>query len=260
MSLGELAADHGRTVLAVGGGELGQRLRQPAAGLEVDLGAAVAGQLGEAPGPLALAARRKPLEAEPVGGQPGDGQRGRHRRRTRQGGHPQAGRGRSGDEPVAGITDPRGTRVGDEQDVPACLQLAEQVDRAARLHGVVVGDDAGLELDVQARRQPAHAARVLRRDEGGLGEFGRQPPGRVLGPADRDRRQRQHAAALVRFSLVRLARAPRLAWSPSLVRLSLVGLTRCRACHGSRHVPIAPRPPHWISHITIRLAGLYRRQ
>jgi len=46
----------------------------------------------------------------------------------------------------------------------------------------------------------------------------------------------------------------------SVVRLSLVRLTRCRACHRSRHVPIAPRPPHWISHITIRLAGLYRRQ
>ena len=239
----------------MGGGELGQRLRQPAAGLEVDLGAAVVGQLGEAPGPLALAARRKPLEAEPVGGQPGDGQRRRHRRRTRQGGHPQAGLGRGGDEPVAGITDPRGARVGDEQDVPARLQLAEQVDRAARLHGVVVGDDAGLELDVQARRQPAHAAGVLCRDQGGLGEFGRQPPGRVLGPADRDRRQRQHAAALVCPSLV----CPSLV-CPSLVRLSLVGLTRCRACHRSRHVPIAPRPPHWISHITIRLAGLYRRQ
>ena len=31
------------------GGELGQRRRQPAAGLEVDLGAAVVGQFGEAP-------------------------------------------------------------------------------------------------------------------------------------------------------------------------------------------------------------------
>ena len=200
VGLGELAAHHGRTVLAVRGGQLGQRRRQPAAGLEVDLGAAVVGQLGEAPGPLALAARREPLEAEPVGGQPGDGQRGRHRRRARQGGHPQAGRGRGRDEPVAGIADPGGARVGDEQDVPARLELAEQLGRAARLDRVVVGDDAGLELDVQARRQPAHPAGVLGRDQGGPGELGHQPGRRVLGPADGDRGQRQHAAALVRLA------------------------------------------------------------
>jgi hypothetical protein len=164
------------------------------AGLEEDLGATVAGQLGEAPGALALAARREPLEAEPVGGQPRDGQRGRHRRRARHGGHSQAGRGRSRDEPVAGIADPRRARVGDEQDVPAGLELAEEFGGAARLDRVVVGHDPGGELDVQARGQPAHPAGVLGRDQGGPGQFGHQPRGGVLGPADGNRGQRQHAA------------------------------------------------------------------
>ena len=50
-----------------------------------------------------------------------------------------------------------------------------QAGGPAGLDGVVVGDDTGLELDVQARRQPAHAAGVLGRDQGGPGEFGRQP-------------------------------------------------------------------------------------
>jgi len=175
MGLGQLAAHDGPAVLAVGGRKLGQRARKPAAGLEVDLGAAVAGQFGEAPVPLALAPGRKPLEAEPVGGQPGDGQRGRHRGRARQRRHPEARRGRGGHQPVTGIADSRGARVGDEQDVLACLQVGEQAGRAARLDRVVVGDHARLELDVEAGREPAHAAGVLGRDESGLGEFRRQP-------------------------------------------------------------------------------------
>ena len=234
MGLGELAAHHGRAVLAVRGGEPGQRRREPAAGLEEDLGTAVPGQLGEAPGPLALAARREPLEAEPVGGQPGDGQRRRHRGRARQGGHPQPGRGRGGDEPVAGIADPRGARVGDEQDVPAGLELAEQFGGAARLDRVVVGDDPGLQLDVQARGQPAHPAGVLGRDQAGPGELGHQPGRGVVGPADGHRGERQHAT----------------------IPGSGVGV-------GSRHVLCVPSLALGLCcawHIITRLAGLYRRQ
>jgi len=121
VGLGELPAHHGRPVRAVRGGQFGQRHRQPAAGLEEHLRPAVLGQLGEPPGPLARAARRETLEAEPVGGQPGDGQCGGHRRRARQRGHPQAGRGRRRDQPVPGIADSGGARVGDEQDVLARL-------------------------------------------------------------------------------------------------------------------------------------------
>jgi hypothetical protein len=178
----------------VRGGKLGQRDRQPAAGLEIDLGAAVGGQFREASAALPLTPGRKAFKAEPVGGQAGDGQRGRHRRRTGQSGHPQARRGRRGDEPVARIADRRGTRVGDEQDVLARFEIIEQADRTARLDRVVVGNYARLELDVQARREPAHPAGVLGRDQGGLGQLRRQPGRRVLRPADRDRRQRQHTA------------------------------------------------------------------
>ena len=51
VGLGELAAHHGRAVLAVRGGELGQRRGQPAAGLEEDLGAAVARPARRSAGP-----------------------------------------------------------------------------------------------------------------------------------------------------------------------------------------------------------------
>jgi len=202
MGLGELAAHHRPPIPAVRGGEPGQRDGHPAAGLEVDLGAGVGGELGEAAGPLALAPGREALEAEPVGGQPGDGQRGRHRGRPGQRRHPQAGRGRGGHEPVARIADGRGACVGDEQDVLARPQVLKQARRASRLDRVVVGDDPRLELDVQAGGEPADPARVLGRDQGGLGELGRQPGGRVFGPADGGRRQRQHAA------LIRLAPCP----------------------------------------------------
>jgi len=216
MGLGELAAHHRPAVLAVRGGELGQRDGHPAGGLEVDLGAGVGGKFGEATGPLALAPRREALEAEPVGGQPGDGQRGRHRGRPGQRRHPQAGRGRGRDQPVARVADGRGARVGDEQDVLARLQVLEQARRASRLDRVVIGDHPRLELDVQAGREPADPAGVLGRDQGGLSELGHQPGGRVFGPADGGRRQRQHAA------LVRLA--PRV------------------ACLASRHVSMVSCP------------------
>jgi len=68
VGLGEFAADHGLPVLAVRGRKLAQRDRQPAARLEVDLGAAIVGQFGEAPLALTGPPGRKPLEAEPVGG------------------------------------------------------------------------------------------------------------------------------------------------------------------------------------------------
>jgi len=215
MGLGELAAHHRPAVPAVRGGELGQRDGHPAAGLEVDLGAGLGGILGEAAGPLALAPGREALEAEPVGGQPGHGQRGRHRGRPGQRRHPQAGLGRGGHEPVARVADGRGARVGDEQDVLPRLQVLKQARRAPRLDRVVVGDHPRLELDVQAGGEPADPARVLGRDQGGLGELGHQPGGRVFGPAYGGRRQRQHAA------LVRLA--PRV------------------ACLASRHVRIVSR-------------------
>ena len=197
MDLGELPAHHRRPVLAVRGREPGQRARQPAAGLEVDLGAGIGGQLAEAPGALARAPGREPLEAEPVGGQPGHGQRGGHRGRSRQRRHPDARRRGRRDQAVAGIADPRGARVGDQQDVLARLQLAQQPGGPARLHRVVVGNHAGPQLYVQAGRQPAQAPGVLGRDEPRPGELGRQPGRRVLRPADGDRGQRQYAGIVL---------------------------------------------------------------
>jgi len=175
VGLGEFAADHGLPVRAVRGSKLFQRAHQPAAGLEVDLGAAVGGQFGEAPLALARSPGRKPLEAEPVGGQPRYGQRGRHRGRPGQRRDPDARRRGGGDEPVARIADPGGARVGDEQHILASLQIAQQARGPARLDRVVVRHDARPQLDVQAGREPAHAAGVLGRDDRGPGEFGGQP-------------------------------------------------------------------------------------
>jgi hypothetical protein len=233
VNLGQLTAHHRLAVAAVRGGQLGQRASQPAACLEVDLSAAVGRQLGEAGGTLALAAGREALEAEPVGGQTGHGQRGRHRGRTRQRRHPQARRSRRDDQPVAGITDRRGARVGDEQDVLARLQLVEQAGRPARLDRVVVGHHARLELDVQAGREPAHPPGVLGRDQGGLGELGGQPGRCVFGAADGHRRQRQQAARV----------SPALRFDPL----------------ASRHVRIASCSSAEVPHIIIRLAGPYLR-
>jgi hypothetical protein len=171
--LGELPAYHSLPVLAVRGREFGQRAREPAAGLEVDLGAVVAGQFGEAPLAFAGPPGREPLEAEPVGGQAGDGQRGRHRGRPGQCRDPDARRRGRGDEPVAGIADPGGACVGDQEDVLAGLQLAEQAGGPARFDRVVVRDDARPQRDIQARREPAHSAGVLGRDDHGPAQFGR---------------------------------------------------------------------------------------
>ena len=55
------------------------------------------------------------------------------------------------------------------------LAASLNVTLRARLDRVVVGDDARPQRDVQARREPAHAAGVLGRDDRGPDEFGRQP-------------------------------------------------------------------------------------
>jgi hypothetical protein len=159
----------------VRGHKLAERLGQSLGRLEVHLGASVPGQVREPPAALARPPGRESLEAEPVGGQPRDGQRRRHRGRSGQRRHPDALLRGRGDEPVAGIADPRGSRVGDQQDVLARLQVIEQPGGALRLDRVIVRNQAGPQLDVQARREPAHPAGVLGRDDGGPGEFGRQP-------------------------------------------------------------------------------------
>ena len=64
-------------------------------------------------------ARREALEAEPVGGQPGDGERGGHRGRAWHRGHPDPGRRRGGHQPVAGVADGGHPGVGDDEHVPA---------------------------------------------------------------------------------------------------------------------------------------------
>jgi len=192
VDLGELAADHRLPVRAVRGRELGQRGRETPAGLEVDLGAPIFGQFGETPLALARPPGREPLEAEPVGRQPGHGQRGRHRRRPGQRGHRDPGRRRGGDDPVAGIADPRSSRVRDQQHVLPGRQLGQQPRGAARLHCVVIRDQPRPQFDAEAGREPAYAAGVLGRDDGGPAQLGRQPGRRVLGPADRNRGQRQH--------------------------------------------------------------------
>jgi len=197
VDLGQLAAHHRLAVLAVRGRELGQRHRQPAAGLEVDLGAAVRGQFGEAPLALARAPGREPLETEPVGGQPRNGQCGRHRGRAGQRRDPDAGRRRGGHQPVARIADPGCARVGHQQHVLAGLQIAQQARGPARLDRVVVGDDARLQLDLQAGREPAHPPGVLGRDDRGPDQLGRQPRRGVVGPADRHRGQREHPGLLL---------------------------------------------------------------
>ena len=81
-----------------------ERVVQPVRRLEEDHRAALVGQQLERPGALARLARREALEAEPVGRQAGQGERGQHgarsgRRRDRQPGgdggadHPEAGVG-----------------------------------------------------------------------------------------------------------------------------------------------------------------------
>ena len=81
--LGQLPADRGPALGAEDLGHRGEGVVEPVRGLEVDEGAALAGDLAQPGQPLARLARQEALEAEPVDGQPGQRERGEHGGRAR---------------------------------------------------------------------------------------------------------------------------------------------------------------------------------
>ena len=100
---------------------------------------------------------------------------------------------RRGHQPVAGVGDARHAGVGGEHHALPGEQRLDQGGRARRLVALEVGDDPAGDGDPQLGGQPPEPAGVLGRDDVGPGELLGQPRRRVRHPADRGRREDEHA-------------------------------------------------------------------
>jgi len=214
-------------------GQVGQRDVQPPGRLEEHLGARVLGQLGEPRVPLARLARREALEAEPVAGQPGDGERGRERGRAGDGGNPDSGGRGGGGDPVAGVADPGHPGIRHDEDVLAGLQLGDELPGPVRLDLVVIGHDAAGNRHVQVIGQPPGAAGVLSGHDVSAGQFSGQPGGRVLRPANRHGRENQRADSVSGLITFRAVSDPHWGFPPHTMAFDDRDEGR-RAGHGPR--------------------------
>ena len=191
--LGQLPADHRAPPGPERRGQLTQGHPGPLAGLEEHQGAGLGGQLGEPAAPPDVLGRREALEAEPVAGQAGHGQRGGHRGRPGQHPDPGARLGRGRHQPVPGVADRGHARVRDQQHVLALAEHAEELVTAAPLDRVPVRDDPAGQLDAEGGGQPPQPPGVLRRYHGRRGEGLCEQGRRVAGPPDGHRGHRERA-------------------------------------------------------------------
>jgi len=138
-----------------------QALGQPPGRLEEHPGALFAGQRLQPAAPRGLLAGRETLEAEPVGGQPGHGQRRRHRRRPGQARHPDARLDAGHHQPVARVADGRHPGVRHRQDRGTGGQLVDQDGHPRGLVLVEQAHDPAGDPHTQRLRQRPHPAGVL---------------------------------------------------------------------------------------------------
>ena len=189
--LGEFPADRGAALVAERRAGVGEEVGQPVRSLEEHHRARFPGQLGQPPSPLTGLAWQESLEAEPVRGQPGQGQRDQHRGRAGDDADGNAGGDRGRHQAVARVGDRRHPRVADHDHRPPGQQVHQQRLGAGRLVAVEVGEHPGRALDAEPGQQGAQPPGVLGGDDVGLGQRPAQRRGRVVEVADRGSGQHQ---------------------------------------------------------------------
>ena len=142
VELGELAADRG-LARPQPFGEVGERRREPRAGLEQDERGRNAVELGDAGAPRRLLRRQESFEEEPVGRQRAHHQRREHRGGARHRRHARALLARRAHELVAGVGDQRGAGVGDQRHRRALGEPRQQPGPGLGGVVVVIGRERG---------------------------------------------------------------------------------------------------------------------
>jgi hypothetical protein len=196
VQLGQLAADRGGPVAAEHGHGVGQAGRQAVRRLEEHGGARLVHQPREPAATVAGAAGCEALEAEPVGRQPGQRQRGGHRRRAGQ-----AGDRKSGGHARRDQTEPRiGYRwhagVCHHQHGLAGPDGIQQPWHPVRLDGLVVADHPAGHRDPERGGQGPQPAGVLCGHDVGRAQGLDQPFRRVARVAQRGGREHQAAGTV----------------------------------------------------------------
>ena len=168
--------------------------------LEEDHGAAFGVEIREAGGPFAGLARQEPLEAEAVGGQPGERERGQHRGRAGRGGDGEPGGHGPFDQAEARVRDGRHAGVGHHHEGLAGPHLVQEFAGLGGLVVLVVADDPAGHGDAEVLDQAVQPPGVLGGDDVRRRQQFDQPgeasptlpigvaastirPGRRLGPA-----------------------------------------------------------------------------
>ncbi len=177
-------------------GHRGQRRRGAVRRLEEHHRPRLVAQRGQPAAALPRLARQEALEAEPVDRQPGHRQRGQHGGRTRDGGHRDAPLDGRRDQPVAGVGDRRHPGVGDEQHPLAALQRLDEHRGARRLVALEVGHHPAADARPRGRRTAARSRRVSSAaTTSAPASSSASRGGASRDPADRGRREHEHAAA-----------------------------------------------------------------
>ena len=182
VELGELAADRG-LARPQPLGEVGERRRQPRAGLEQHERGRNAVELGNARAPRRLLRGQKSLEEEPVGRQRAHHQRRKHGGRAGQGRHARALLACRAHELVAGVGDQRGAGIGDERDGCALGEPCQQLGPGLGGVVVVIGRERG--GDGVMVDELAGDPGVLAGDHVGRGQDFQRPHGDVAQVSDR---------------------------------------------------------------------------
>ena len=193
---GQLAAE-GDPAVAQGLVELLEGAPQVMGRLVEDGRALLSLQLGQNIPPLLLIGRQKSLEAESSGGHARHGQRRDQRAGSREGGHADPLLDAFCGDHFAGVGDGGCAGVGDDGDILAALEFADQFVRLCVLIIFVIAGEGFFDLEVVEQAQGV--ARILRRDQVHLPEGLQDALCDVAEIADRGRAEVKRAGSVVHF-------------------------------------------------------------
>jgi len=159
--LGQLPAHGGRAVHPERGREIIEGGHHPVRGLEEDQRAGLGGERREAGATLTGLAWQEALEAEPVAGQAGQGERGGHRARAGRGAHRDTGVEGGAYQPEPGVGDAGHATVGHHSDHLPGAERVDQFGRTPLLVALEVGDHPAADRDAQVVREPGEVRRVI---------------------------------------------------------------------------------------------------
>lgn len=159
----QFSTDRSRPIRSARSGQISKRCGHSLGGFVQHDGSALGTDLGQPVGSLPTLPWKEAFEHEPVGRQPAEDERCRHRRRPRHDLDPTTAIENRSDQTLAGVGHPGHTGVADQCDGLACSQAVADLPSPMEF-GVLVGDEQGPLSDTGQLQESTGSARVLTGD------------------------------------------------------------------------------------------------